>query len=155
MKENFYTTTAGISSGLAVWAKNLLVGPVNPPGFGVEITKAFILGAAGGLGAIIIKQLFKSIKSERMKLLSVIKALIGADFFRELIQRLRAESPEWYVKLRWLTGTLTLGLTILKTVVGAGYLPQVAPYLTLSGEIITGLVTAFALSFTAKKDSNA
>lgn len=87
-----------------------------------------------------------------MKILSLIKTLLGADFFRELVDRLRAENPPFFKKLQAVILMLIILIAGLHTATSAGYFPTWKPYLDIVDSIAFLLSGAFGVSFLAKKD---
>lgn len=71
---------------------------------------------------------------------------------KELLDRLKTESPAFFKRIQWIVGILTAAFGVLQTTISFGFLPKMVPYMPLITNIITGLAGAFGVSFLAKKD---
>ncbi|MGN7818773.1 hypothetical protein ACTJJB_01515 [Chitinophaga sp. 22536] len=88
-----------------------------------------------------------------MKILNLIKMILGADFFRELVDRLRTENPPFFKKLQVVIGVLIILIAGMHAATNAGYFPAVKQYLDILDSITLLLSGAFGVSFLAKKDA--
>lgn len=71
---------------------------------------------------------------------------------KELIDRLKSESPEFFKKLQWIAGVLVLLLGTLQTLLSFGLFPELVQYMPVITNIIIGSATAFGVSTLPKKD---
>lgn len=74
---------------------------------------------------------------------------------KELIDRLKTESPTFFKKLQWIVGILTALFGALQMAISLGYFPGLVQYMPVISYLISALAGAFGVSFLAKKDPTA
>ncbi|MCW3466490.1 hypothetical protein [Chitinophaga nivalis] len=74
---------------------------------------------------------------------------------KELIERLRTESPVFFKRLQWIIGVLAGSLGVLQILLSNGLFPWLLPYESVITSVITALAGAFGVSLLPKKDPQA